>query len=201
MNGRSDGQAAPEYVGLIVIITLMLAAAALIAARGGWLGGRDGPAAVAVVSSPLAELARPRPSRGGGGLGRLRRVTISGIRLTARGVAAAARGFGGAARDDLEAFLRDPVGTIRGGGSMMRDVARDPIGTARAVIDDARAYARELRTMPSEEAFLRMMGDLGALGEDVALMRGRGLIRKQVLRRLRERMERGAGMAAGRPTQ
>lgn len=188
---RQEGQAVPEYVGIVVVLAVLMGALALIASRSGWLGGRGSPhlPAPALPTPPLIDLAPPA-ARSGGRLTRLRRSVSRGVRVTARGVVAAARGFGDAARRDLEAFLRDPAGSLQGGGDAVEAFARHPVASTRAIIDDARAYAVELRAMPGDEAFVRFMGDLGAVAEDVAVARGKGLLRRRMLRKLRERMER-----------
>jgi len=190
---RSRGQAVPEYTGLVVVLALLLAAAALVVARSDW-AGRASPsrAAPGAWSTPVVDLATPAQRNRAGRFTRWRRVLTTATRVSLRGIVAAGRGFGGAARRDLEEFLRDPVGVMRGSGSALRRFLRDPVTSSRTVIADAREYWTRLRAMRGEDAFVRMMEDFGAAAEDVAVWRGRGLIRRRMLRTLRDRIDRGA---------
>ncbi len=190
-----QGQATPEYIGLIVIVAVLLVGVAVAARH--WVSSRDGPmgppalpAAVDRVQDPLDRLSVPGRDRPGRWT-RLGDALRRGGRIVGVGGAAFGRGFGRAVLRDLEALVRDPVDFVRAGRDLSSALS-DPVGTARALSRDLRTYVRELRAMDGEAAYRRIMEDLGGLTEDVVVGRGRLFVLKRLRQAARERA-RGAG--------
>lgn len=189
-----------EYLAVVVVAALALAA------LGAWIASAvrpsgDGPGtAVEHAWSGLDRIADPPawpvpevPGRDPGRFGRVARHVSSVVRrggaIVATGTAAFGSGFGDGVWHTMDALIRDPVGALTGGGGVAATLLRDPVGFTRAQIDAAVAYARELRSLPPEEAYRRFMRDLGEAGADAALTRGKQLATRSMLRALRRRIE------------
>lgn len=194
--GRShpeSGQATLEYIGLVLVVVALLVGAALVV-RHRVVSTPESrfPAVVPApdaVGGPLDQLAlrpRPRPGWIGRGFGVMRR----GGRIIVVGGVAFGRGFGRAVLRDLEIAVRDPASILRDGGSLVA-AAKDPMGTARAIARDLRAYIRELRAMDPDAAYVRIMEDLGGVSEDLIVARGRALILRRLAAAARDRARRG----------
>lgn len=183
-----------EHVALVAVV------AAVLAVVGLWLAGhvrapeRPPPLVERIVSRPPASIPdigiAPRPGRPG----LLRRVAgavRTGAGVVGAGAAAFAGGVAAGTAQLATQALRDPVGTVVGGGEILRAVMADPVGAGRAGVAAARDYAAELRSMTPREAYERIMHDLGEASVDVVVLRGRQIVRKVVLRAIRRRY--GAG--------
>ena len=184
---------------------MVVVVAVALAALGMWIASAvrpsgDGPAAaVERVWSGLDQIADPpawpgvvaprrEPGRFRHAVGRVSRAAHRGGAIVATGVAAFGSGFGDGVWRATGALIRDSVGALTGGGGAVAPLLRDPVGVTRAQIDEAVAYARELRALPPREAYRRLMRDLGEVGADVAVTRGRQLAARSVLRALRRRI-------------
>ena len=196
------GQASVEHIGLVVVVALLLAAC------GVWLAThvRAGTAAPDIVATPWAGLERIEtpatqvpdlgvtPSRSKGRpvsriLGRIGRAVRRANRVVAVGTEAFVRGVGVGAWSTASQLARDPVGTLIGGADLVSELRRDPLGFTRAQIDAAVGYVDELRAMPVDQAYERVMRDLGQLTVDVVVLRGKAAARNALLRSLKRRIE------------
>jgi hypothetical protein len=195
------GQATVEHLGLVVVVALLLAAV------GAWAAAhvRAG-APPPVLERALAPLdaapaipdlgVAPGPGRSapiGRALRGAARLGGRAGRLAAVGAAAFAGGFTGGLRATVAEFVRNPVAALRDGGVLARTAMTDPVTLGSAGLRAAIDYARELRAMPPEAAYRRVMRDLGEAGADVAVSKGKGLARRAFLRALRNRMAWAGG--------
>jgi hypothetical protein len=207
------GQATVEHVAIVVVV------AVLLAAIGAWIASRvrsdAGPPDVVTRVWPgwqqLEEPVAPVPDLGlrpgashRSGIGSIvrRAVRLAGRarKVVLGGQRAFASGFGHGLWDTFTGFVRDPVGLLTAGGGIVTQLAGDPGGFARAQLEAAIVYARELSRMPPEAAYRRFMRDLGELSADVAVARGKSFAERAMLRALKRRLDaRGAAPAAQPP--
>ena len=187
------GQATVEYVGIVVVVALVLAAFGAWAIHHVRAPDRPPPVVTAVID-PFAVVGRQEESAPGRGE-RLRRFIRQGMRGAVRGGRIVGRGwlaFNEGVTNGLAAtvrdFVRDPVGSLIGGTGLLADVIRDPSGVGSAVVREAIDYAEELRAMPPEDAYERFMHDLGEVTADAAVTRGKAAARKALLRAIRRRL-------------
>lgn len=190
------GQAAPEYVGVVLVVAILLVGAALLVRSHVPTGSHPPivpsvPRAVEHVTDPLEDLGAPATTRPGWLRRTIGRVRQSG-RMVALGGAAFGRGFGQAVMRDLEALATDPAAVLRGGGDLAAAL-RDPVGAARVLAVDLRDYVRTLRRMEPEAAYRCLMEDLGGLSEDVLVARGRTFVLRRLARVARDGARRGPG--------
>ena len=188
------GQATAEYVGIVVVVALALAAFGAWAIRHVRAPERP-PSMVTAALDPFAVVGRyqePPPGRAE----QVRRFVRRGVRGTVRGGRFIGRGWlafnEGVANGlvvTVREFVRDPVGSLTGGTGLLADLIRDPAGVGSAVVRDAIAYAKELRAMPPDAAYERFMHDLGEVGADAAVTRGKATARRALLRAIRRRLE------------
>lgn len=179
---------------MVVVVALGLAAAGI------WITAMSRPsgdAAASVVEHTWAGLDRiamppdgvdahtPGPFRRA--LRSAARAVRAGSDVAAIGVASLGLGVGDGVRATIAAVAADPVGSLVGGGGAVAAVARDPLGVTRAQLHAAVAYARALRELPPREAYRRFMRDLGEVGVDLALTRGKQLAIRSLLRAVRAR--------------
>jgi hypothetical protein len=183
-----------EYLAVVVVVALGLAAV------GVWIASTSRPsgeAAAVVVErtlSGLDRIAAPQPGTDAQAPGPFRRAVRGAARavrtgsdILTTGAASLGLGVGDGVRATMNAFLADPVGMLIGGGGAVAALARDPLGVTRAQLDAAVAYARALRKMPPREAYRRFMRDLGEVGADLAITRGKQLAVRSLLRAVRRR--------------
>jgi hypothetical protein len=193
-----------EQVGLVVVVALLLAAC------GVWLvahAGGVGAAAPSIVQSPWSGLDRvatpttqvpdlgltPARSRGraiGKVLARIGSGLRTANRVVAVGTEAFVRGVSAGLVTTVSEIARDPVGALVGGADLVGELARDPVGFTRAQIDAAVDYVAMLRGMPADQAYQRLMHDLGEVTVDVVVLRGKAAARNALLRSLKRRIER-----------
>jgi len=195
------GQATIEHLGLVVAVALLLAA------MGAWAAAHVRPGAPPpVLERALAPLdaapaipdlgVAPRGARSTPIVRALRRAAGLGGRagrLAGVGATAFAGGFTGGLRATVAEFVRNPVSALRNSGALARTAVSDPFTLGSAGLRAAVDYARELRAMPPEAAYRRVMRDLGETGADVAVSKGKGLARRAFLRVLRDRLARAGG--------
>lgn len=177
------GQAGIDYLGAVLAIALLCTAAVVAITQLRPAGGAEQPSAV--VAQPLTPLVdllgRREPTGRAGGLAAGVRRSV---RFVARGPKAFGRGFVDALVRDAQSLVRHPLQAIGGAGGELHDVARDPIGTLRARWDAGRAYVRDLRALGIRRGYEQLMYDLGGLGEDVVVARGkRALLERATTRR------------------
>ncbi len=179
---------------MLVVVALGLAAAGVWLASTSRPSG-DGPAAVVDRAwSGLDRIAAPDSGTGVRAPGPVRR-TLRGVAravrtgsdIAATGVASLGLGVGDGVRATLDGFVADPVGTLVGGGGAAAALARDPLGVTSAQLDAALAYARALRELSPREAYRRFMRDLGEVGADLAITRGKQLAVRSLVRAARRR--------------
>jgi hypothetical protein len=125
------------------------------------------------------------------------RAIRTGSDLAATGVASLGLGVGDGVRATITGLAADPVGTLTGGGGAVASVLRDPLGVTRAQLAEAVAYARVLRSLPPREAYRRFMRDLGEVGVDLAVTRGKQLAVRALLRAARRRAASPSGTGTG----
>lgn len=188
------GHAAIEYLAIIAIVVSMAIGLTL------WIRSAvpDAPSTESppIITRSLDRLVAPvdPPPRATptkeGRLRRIARIARRGVRLAGRGGRALLAGFGGALRRDLDALIADPVGTLFGGGGEILAILRDPPGAGVELLRAARDYAAELGALAPQEAYERLMRDLGEGAEDVLLNRGRRTLLKKLRERVRERTTR-----------
>jgi hypothetical protein len=191
-----------EHIAIVVAVALLLAAV------GAWLTShvhpdRDRPPMTARVWSGLDRIPEPAPilpdlgltphGRGertsGHALRRVLRGIVDAHRLIASGNHALAVGFGRGLRVAVTDFVRDPLALLTDGSGLVKDVAKDPIGVVKAQIDAAIDYARQLKAMSPQDAYLRVMRDLGEVSADVVIEGGRGFAKRRMLSALKRRLE------------
>ena len=187
---------------MVVVVALLLAAC------GVWLVAhvRAGPTAPGILETPWAGLDRiappptqvpdlgltPAPSRGrpaGRILGRIVAALRTANRVVAVGTEAFVRGVGVGVWSTASQLARDPVGTLVGGADLAEELRRDPLGFTRVQIDAAMRYVSELRAVPAEQAYERVMRDLGQVTVDVVVLRGKAAAQNALLRSLKRRLE------------
>lgn len=179
-----DGQGTVEYLGLVLVIGLLLAGAmiAIHRVRPPTHLPRVEPTGERVpLVGLLGTPAAPQPGWAARLVTRTRHVAVA----AARGQEAFVAGFTRAAISDARDLVRDPVGTLfgrPGDGIGLITAVVHPIATGRAQVASLRRYLRDLRAMDPDDAWVRMMGDLGALGEDAVLSRGRRTLLKRAVR-------------------
>lgn len=188
------GQASVEYVGTLAVLALALAAFGAWAIHHVRAPNAAPPPAVRIFD-PVALIgapAQPAPE----GPGRVSRLVRRGIRIAGRGGRLAGRGwlamrigFADGVAVSVRSFVRDPVAALTDGTGLLAEVVRDPGGAGASVVRAAIDYAKELRALPPEEAYLRFMHDLGGLEADVAVSRGRGAARRALLKAIRRRLD------------
>lgn len=164
------GQGTVEYIGLVLVLAVGMVASLAVVRHLRPDGAPPRAAIAAVERVTLPGLLGRRQASGGRSL--VRRLLPTARTLLA-GRRAFLAGFARAVRDDVRALLRDPRVALTGGGGRIAALLRDPIGTVRAAIDDGETYIRDLRAMPLREAYVRVMGDAGALAEDILVNRGK----------------------------
>jgi hypothetical protein len=193
------GHAAVEYLAIIGIVVTMTIGLTLwfrsaipepASAKSPSIVTRSLDRLVAPVDPPK----RAMPTKEGR-LRRIVRIARRGVRIAGRGGRAFLGGFGGALRRDLDALIADPVGTLFGGGGEILAILRDPAGAGIALVRAAREYAAELRALSPQEAYERLLRDLGEGAEDALLNRGR----KTLLKKLRERVQEPATRSRPKP--
>lgn len=207
----ASGQATVEHVAIVVVVALMLAAA------GAWIAShvhpdRDPPHVVTRVWSGLDRITEPAPRVPDLGLTprrrqpvigrfvrRVGRVLATGNEIVAVGTGAFVSGFGHGLRGAVTDFVRDPVALLTGGGRLVTDVARDPSGLARAQLDAAIEYAKELKAMAPPDAYRTFMRDLGEATADALITQGKGLARNAMLRALKRRLDRRGSSTSSPP--
>ena len=191
-----------EHVAIVVVVALLLAV------LGAWLTShvhpdRDPPPVITRVWSGLDRIPEPAPNlpdlgltphaRGertsGHALRRLLRGVVKAHRLVASGDRAFAAGFGHGLWVSVTGFVRDPVALLTDGNGLVKGIAKDPAGLVKAQIDAAIGYARQLKAMPPQDAYRRVMHDLGEVSADVVIGRGRGFARRRMLSALKRRLE------------
>lgn len=187
---------------MVVVVALLLAAA------GAWLTShvhpdRHPPPVTTHVWSGLDRIPESTPRPPDLGLtphGRSERTTGHAVRRILRGVVKANRlilsgnrvfvaGFGHGLWMSVTDFVRDPVALLTDGRGLIKDFAEDPAGLVAAQIDAAIDYARQLKAMSPQDAYRRVMRDLGELSADVVIERGRGFARRKMLSVLKRRLE------------
>lgn len=189
---HSGGQGTVEYVGLVLVVAVLMAAA-MLAIHHVRPPNHLSPSAGVPERVPLVELLGPRRPPVQGRLAVLARRTRRAATIVVRGERAFITGFRQAAVTDLRALVNDPMGTLLGrpgDGIGLITAVLHPIATGRAQVASLRRYVRELRAMDGDEAWVRLMGDLGAVGEDVAVSRGRRMILKRAVRAGRQMRRR-----------
>jgi hypothetical protein len=183
---RCAGQGTVEYVGLVLVIAALMAVGMITIDRiraPTHLATADPDAQRVALIALLGTPPQQEPRRGWAAnlAGRAGHLVVTAV----RGRDAFVAGFTRAAIADLRALTHDPVGTLLGSpgdGIGLITAVMHPVATARAQAADLRRYAGELRAMDPDDAWVRLMGDLGAVGEDVALARGRRTILKRAVR-------------------
>lgn len=176
------GQAAVEGVGIVVVVAVLVAAVAM------WLVREvrppdEPPDVIAAVARPLqrdplfheGHYPLPPPvfevpfNRDQEPIGRalkvLARGTGEGIVLVAEMRMAFELGFYRRLKERGEALLRDPLGQLPDAQSLVTGGVRDELARAAGLWE----YAQQLRSMPLRDAALRVSGDAGALGADIAI--------------------------------
>ncbi len=193
---RASGQGTVEYLGVVFVVAIIIAAGAFAVGRWRPTADRSPPQAQAAVRLALAALtvAEPpnRPSA-------VRRV-LHRVRSVADGPAVFVRAFGEAGARDLKALVRDPIGVLIGGGGDLLLVIHDPVGAVTVQVRAARAYVNELRTMSAHDAYLRVMADAGELTEDLVVARGKRAVVSRLAngaRRAGRRTDPGAEPGTG----
>ena len=109
--------------------------------------------------------------------------------MVAVGTEAFVRGVGVGVWSTASQLARDPVGTLVGGADLAEELRRDPLGFTRVQIDAAMRYVSELRAVPAEQAYERVMRDLGQVTVDVVVLRGKAAAQNALLRSLKRRLE------------
>ena len=191
-----------EHIAIVVVVALLLAAI------GVWLSShvhpdRDPPPVTTGVWSGLDRIPEPAPSlpdlgltpRGPGqrtsghALGRILRGVVKANRLIASGRHAFVAGFGHGLWVAVTDFVRNPVALLTDGNGLVKDFARDPAGLVKEQIDAAIDYARQLKAMSPQDAYRKVLHDLGEVSADVVIARGRGFAHRMLLRALKRRLE------------
>ncbi len=188
----SAGQGTVEYLGVVLAVALMLAVSAIVI-------GRLRPDAPSGAMSDigdrvaLVELLGPQRRDTRGWLRRAAgRAVHIGVTIV-RGRDAMTRGFVDALVRDAKDLAHDPVGTLLGrpgDGLGLVTAALHPIATGRAQVRVLRRYVGTLRSMDADDAYVRLMYDLGGVAEDGVLSHGRRTIVKRMVdtgRRMRRR--------------
>ncbi|MFN8108652.1 MAG: hypothetical protein U0Y82_02230 [Thermoleophilia bacterium] len=169
--GRTSGQAAPELMGLVVVVAVLLAGLAVLAAR---VTLPDHPPGV------LPQVAAPiTPARGPSwpGIGLPGRLDVPLPGWLRRYGGAFARGGGEAAAGAVQevrgigaALWRDPLGTT---AAIVGASVRDPFGVPSLVRDVMRlpAYIRRLRRLPPDQRWERLSHDAGRVAVDLVIQR------------------------------
>jgi hypothetical protein len=205
------GQAGVEHIGIVVVVAIVLAALGVWATS--QLGeGRPPPLPdrlIAPVEPPPVPQAAlpdlgiaPRTHRANPVLHGLNRAVRVGRRVRGvaeRGVRAYTSGFVHGIASSVGGFVRDPVGSVVGGASLLPALVRDPAGFARAQIAAGAAYVRILRTLPPDVAYEKAARDLGGLSADVAITRGKSAAAKAAWRAIRRPEPLTPGRASGPP--
>jgi hypothetical protein len=181
---RSGGQGTIEYVGLVLAVGVLMAAA-MLAVHHVRPPNHLPQSVRAPERVPLVALLGRRPPPPPGRFAAFARRTRRAATLVVRGEQAFIAGFGRAAITDFRALVHDPMGTLLGrpgDGIGLITAVLHPVATGRAQVASLRRYVRELKAMDGDEAWVRLMGDLGAVGEDVAISHGRRTVLKRAVR-------------------
>ena len=114
---------------------------------------------------------------------------VTANRVIASGRQAFVAGFGHGLWVSVSDFVRDPAALLTDGNGLVKDFATNPAGLVKEQIDAAIDYARQLEAMSPQDAYRKVLHDLGEVSADVVIARGRGFAHRTMLRAIKRRLE------------
>jgi hypothetical protein len=202
-----SGQGTIEHVGVTVIVALLMASVALWAAQN-MRAPTAPPAAVTAIVDYLDAPAPGSPQylfqnqtnpfaglrgRDNEPIGRaLRWIGNLGRDIVVIGGPALARGFATRVKERAEEFARNPIGVVKDTIESLAEGDPNILTAIRERLGDIGSYVRSLRGLSREEIIRRVGEDLGAVGAEVVIDRGRSYLVRKGIERIRDRGSRPA---------